>query len=258
MVRTAIQVPPAVRFLGRSGFGLLLAWFPMSIPFVRFWSVGALSWCVLGCGGSPPVASVPPPPASAPPPAPPQARVDLVAEAWGDVESPDHPLIVRLPQARAWTVDDTEKYWLALSHARSDSSVRIRVWRAGRRAKPADCREQAQLWVPALRELTDDQRVADAKLMVPEGFVTDVELFALPLSKPDELLEVEGRVDAFGAAPTRCFAVLFTTRARGVGADRVVAERIGLWADEALPHLRMRGIAERVRPEPLDPRSRTP
>src|SRR5690606_22032114 len=142
---------------------------PMSIQFVRLWVASVPLCFALGCSGSPPVASVPPPPATSPAPEPPQASVDLLAEAWGDVESPDYPLIVRLPQAQAWTVDDSERNWLALGHTRSNSSVRIRVWRAGRRARPADCREQAALWVPALRELTEDQRVAETRLAVPEG-----------------------------------------------------------------------------------------
>lgn len=167
------------------------------------------------------------------------------------MESPEFPLIVLLPQARAWEVDGGEQNWLLLNHAPSASSVRIRVWRAGRRARPEDCREQAALWLPAMRGLEDDQRIADSRLSVPAGYVTQVELYAVPLSAADEVLEVEGRVQAFGAAPTRCFGVIFVTRARGTGADRVVAERMGLWVDGSLPHLRMRGIADRIQPEPL-------
>ena len=217
-----------------------------------------MSCLVPGCGGPAPAATVPAPPSSAQAPEPPKATIDLLAADWGEVESPDYPLVVRVPQARAWEVDQGDRNWLTLTHARSSSSVRIRTWRAGRRARPVDCREQASLWVPAIRELTEDQRVAEHSLTVPEGFITHIELFAVPLSAPEELLEVEGRVLAFGAAPTRCFAVLFETRARGTGADRVVAERLGLWADEALPHLRMRGIADRVRPEPIEPRRGMP
>lgn len=234
-------------FRSRLAAGSARVFFPGLVRCVAVLSL------VVGCGGQAPVATVPPPPSSAPPPEAPRASVDLLGEDWGEVESPEYPLVVRLPQARAWQVDDAERNWLELTHSRSSSSVRIRSWRAGRRARPVDCREQASLWVPAIRELTEDQRVAEHDLSVPEGFITHVELFAVPLSAPDELLEVEGRVLAFGAAPMRCIAVLFSTRARGTGADRVVAERLGLWADDALPHLRMRGIADRVRPEPLAP-----
>ncbi len=225
-------------------------------PVRRLGALLALGFAV-ACGGAAPVATVPTPPASsAPPPEPPKASIDLEARDWGEVESPEFPLIVLLPQARSWEVDSGERNWLLLNHPRSDSSVRIRVWRAGRRARPADCRDQVALWLPALGQLTEDQRVADSHLSAPLGFVTSVELFAVPLSAPEETQEVEGRVHAFGAAPTRCFAVIFTTRAKGLGADRVVAERMGLWVDEALPHLRMRGIADRVQPEPLVPRPR--
>lgn len=178
---------------------------------------------------------------------------------WAEVESTKFPLIVSVPEARAWQVDRGEKNWLLLHHQASDSSLFVRVWRGARTVTPEACRAQAALWHPVIGEVGEDQRVAEQRLQVPLGFDTAVEALVIGLSGapnaagPPEPVEVEGRVHAFGASPGRCFAVLFVTRSRGMGAERVVAERMSLMADEAFPRMRMRGIEDRVRMEPGAP-----
>jgi len=186
--------------------------------------------------------------------------LNLRAVDWAEIEAAKFPLIVSVPEARAWQIDRGEKNWLLLHHAPSHSSLFVRVWRAARTVTPDSCRAQAALWQPVIGEVGEDQRVSEQRLQVPLGFDTAVEALVIGLSGtphsaagPPEPVEVEGRVHAFGAAPGRCFAVLFVTRSRGTGAERVVAERMSLMADEALPRMRMRGIEDRVRIEPAAP-----
>jgi hypothetical protein len=58
---------------------------------------------------------------------------------------------------------------------------------------------------------------------------------------------------AFGAAISRCLAAVYTTRARGPGAETAVGHRLGLIADAVLSRIGAVSIDDRGRRSPLRP-----
>src|SRR5688572_26052614 len=48
---------------------------------------------------------------------------------WGEYTSKRFDLVLRLPDARGWTVSDERSPWLEAKHAGTASSLLVRVWR---------------------------------------------------------------------------------------------------------------------------------
>lgn len=180
-------------------------------------------------------------PASAAPPGP--ALPALPARAWGNVTSLRFSLVVELPDRNAWQVDDRTSHWLLLRHVPSHSELRIRTWRAGLRVRPSDCERRARLWRPEIPKPRSDTALDRRRLSSPKGYVTRTVAGVQPLGHTGTL---EGFVLAFGATVGRCFAFVYTTRARGTGAEGAIGDRLGVVTGGVLKSVRMRTIDDRV------------
>ncbi len=82
------------------------------------------------------------------------------------------------------------------------------------------------------------------KLPEPRGYTTRAVVAVRPVGHAGAL---EGFVLAFGSSIGRCFAFVYTTRARGAGAEAAIGDRLAVVADGVLPAVRIRSIDDRVR-----------
>ncbi len=210
--------------------------------------VGLLLVLACGCSASsraPARAAAPGPTAAATAtePSPPASRPALQAQSWGAVTSLRFSLVVKLPEHRAWQVDDHTSHWLLLRHPASDSELRVRTWRAARLVRPDDCERQARLWRPEIPTPTADTALDQRQLASPAGYTTRVVAGVQPSRQSGTL---EGFVLAFGADVGRCFAFVYTTRASGPGAEASIGDRLALIDNGVLPAVRMRSIDDRV------------
>jgi len=153
-------------------------------------------------------------------------------------------LVVKLPQRTAWAVDDQTSRWLLLRHPPSQSELRVRTWRAARLVRPEECERQARLWRPGIPMPSADTALDRRKLFQPRGYVTRAVAGVRPVGRTGAL---EGFVLAFGATIGRCFAFVYTTHARGTGAEAAIGDRLALVADGVLPAVRIRSIDDRAR-----------
>ena len=173
----------------------------------------------------------------------PAAPARLPDAGWAPFRSARFALEVRLPQREQWRVDDRSEPWLVATHGASTSSLLVRAWRAARLAKPDDCEAQARAWRKSIPEASPDSIVDEANAAVPEGYSTHVLVGVHPAA--DEPDAIDGYLLAFGATVRRCYALVFTTRGRGEGAEAEVGDRLGLVAGGILRTLRMRGVEDR-------------
>lgn len=178
-------------------------------------AIGLLAAIVVGCGPAP---VAPPPP---PPPAPP-AGADLRGGPFAEVRSDRFGVVFALPDGRAWEVDDRKDPWLTARHAASESLLLVRTWREDENATRETCEKRARLW----RDLPKREG-ADVFLRkhadVPRGYDTRLELGVVPAPAG---APVGGFALAFGASVKRCFAFVYSTKAVGPEAERLLADRL--------------------------------
>lgn len=211
------------------------------------WVLGVMA---AGCGSAaPPPEASPAPPRAVVTPAPVEPEVQaLPAQDFGEVTGLGSPLVVSVPDVGRWerAAAPATSEWLSLNHAPSRSSLELRVWRGGRRARPEDCAEQLGLWRRHVAELGEDERVSSERMELPHGFDAQLSVFVRALGTE----EVEGHLIAVGARPARCLAVVFRSVASGQAASRQVAERLRLVADVVLPSIELRSVEDRATREP--------
>jgi hypothetical protein len=181
-------------------------------------------------------------PAASPAPEP-TAHARLDAVAFAPVSSSRQSLVIPLPQASRWSVDDSSTPWLVARDRASASELRARGWSAALRARPGDCERQVRLWRPETPPSTGATIVDRRRLGVPAGYESDlvVGVHRSPTGA------VEGYALLFGASIGRCIAVVYTTYALGAGDADAVAQRLAVIVDGSLTQLRLHGIEDRVR-----------
>ena len=142
-----------------------------------FWALTAL-----GCSATTP----PPPPAttngvSAPSAA--SAEPSLRDRDWGVVRSKRHGLKLALPEARAWLEEPTKAKAGAsweLRHEPTGSTVTVKRWRASRLPRVDACQTELRETTGDIAVIDDTNLVSTRDVRTPAGFVTRIDLLALP------------------------------------------------------------------------------
>lgn len=176
----------------------------------------------------PPAPTAPAPQASARP-----AAIDPIAAGarFGAYRSARFNLVLPLPDAEAWRIDDRGERWLAATHAASSSALLVRTWREDEVVRRASCEERARLW-RKLPERAGSRLLEARALALPPEHDTIAEVRLRPSTKTEP---AEGFVLAFGGWAKRCFAFVFVTRAPS---ERAVAERLATMVDGSLTRIR--------------------
>lgn len=156
------------------------------------------------------------------------------------VESRRFSLRVPLPAAAGWTVDDARERWLLLRHPATNSELRLRTWSAPRLVRREDCAEQVRLWRGALPD--PSTILQQRELASPPGYGSQ-----LTLSVHDVDGGLRGQALVFGATIGRCYAALYHTHARGIGAEAVIAERLSFVVEDVLSRVDTLTVDDRGR-----------
>jgi len=159
------------------------------------------------------------------------------------VESARFLVDLPLPDWRGWITDDHSGPWLHARHPASRSEILLRTWRAGREVKHEQCERQARLWRPDLPAPGGEAMLDERRLLAPDGYVSELTV--------DAFLNEDGRLEGFallvGTTLRRCLVFVYTTRATGALAERLVGERLSLVSDRIVPALRARSVDDRGR-----------
>lgn len=98
----------------------------------------------------------------------------------------------------------------------------LRVWKAPRLVRPAECEAEARLLRPALPHVEPSALLDTRRITAPRDY--DVHLAVAVAETPDR--GVHGFALAVGAAVGRCYLGLYETRAEGPSAAEQVADRL--------------------------------
>lgn len=188
-----------------------------------------------------------PPPAPAPittaAPAPPPA----FAGNAGTFRSERFSLRLPLPDGRAWRIDDHGSTWLTAAHPPSSSALAVRSWTEEGRVPRTRCEERARLR-RALPDRAGADILQDRAVDAPAGFDTQL-VVGVAAAKPGA--PIAAFALAIGARAHRCFVWSYTTTAEGLGAERVVGERLAIMIETSLMKA---AIDDELRPQiPREP-----
>ncbi|HEX6274854.1 MAG TPA: hypothetical protein VFZ53_17550 [Polyangiaceae bacterium] len=190
------------------------------------------------CGQAPPPAPSPiPPPVAAPP-------ADGAEAPFGTLDLATLPGSIALYDPEHWRVGAGGTFTV-LEHATTRSTLTLRVWRASRLVRPAECETEARLARPALPRPDPELLVDSRALEVPSGFHGSLVVGVEPHLPGG----ARGHALGVGAAVGRCFLLAFETVADGADAAHVVGDRLRILVDRIVPSVTLREADERVQPE---------
>lgn len=183
-------------------------------------------------------------PARTPSPAPPVAlNAALPDQGWAVVDSARFFVRLPLPDAAAWRVDDASGRWLVATHLPTKSMLWLRAWREGSVVSHRQCESEARRLRPDLFG-HDESALEDRRpLGAPPGFDTEA-AFSVRRAKG----ALGGVAVAVGANVRRCLVAAYATRAGGIDAERVLAERLDFVVRRIFARLENRGVEDRVAP----------
>jgi hypothetical protein len=177
-------------------------------------------------------------------PAPVAASDTDSTASWGIVELATLPGSIELYDPGRWR-DASGGSFTLLQHAASSARVALRVWRAARLVRPAECEAEARLARPSLPRADPESLVDSRALEAPKEFSGSLVVGVEPTPNGG----AHGFVLAVGAAVGRCFVLVFETTADGADAANAVAERLRAAADRIVPSVELSGVDERVQPD---------
>jgi hypothetical protein len=188
----------------------------------RVLGAAAFASLVLGCAASPPE---PKGPALAPSPSAPAETAAPFAEddkAWGSFHSSRFFVTLRLPEGKAWRIDDHARPELVAKHDPTRSELHLAIERqpdvVGRAQCEADARKKGR--VPSV----DLRTVEDRVTVGPEAYDTRVWV-ALEVSTRGA---IRGHLFAFGGMVRSCLFFHYTTEIPSFASERVLSSRLAL------------------------------
>ncbi|HQY62601.1 MAG: hypothetical protein IPF92_29700 [Myxococcales bacterium] len=154
--------------------------------------------------------------------APPVVALSLADAGWAPFHSKRHLLTVRLPEGRAWRIDDHTTPELRATHEGTQTELTVAVEGAGELVGRAQCealsRKKGRVPTGDLRTLEDHVTVG------PEAFDSRVWV-AVEIGKKNELV---GHVFAFGGNIRTCLFFHARTTVPSAGSEIVLSERLAI------------------------------
>jgi hypothetical protein len=185
---------------------------------------------ISACGSLPePAAQVAPAPAE-----PPSAKT-FDGTAWATFHSKRFELSLRLPDGRAWRIDDHRSPWLRAAHEGTRSKIALRSWREDENVTRAGCYARARGWEPSLPDLEASRLLDDGVRPLDSQNARVV----VGLAGDGETPSVGGFVVAIVGEIRRCLLVAYETEAKGPAAEGEVADRLAIIADRLLPTVKL-------------------
>jgi hypothetical protein len=160
-----------------------------------------------------------------------------------DVAGTRTPVVVPLPKAGSWQIDDQRSPWWVASNATLEMKLEARLWSERRRVTTDECLADLRRW---RREPGRDQwaKPVESRVeRVPEGFDSRL-LVALGRVGPEST--GAATILLVGADISRCFAFMASVEPTRALSQSELLARVALVTEAILPKIRLRAIEQRV------------
>lgn len=224
--------------------------------------IAFISFCIASsaCGAGPAAQEEPAPSKKQPVLVVQHEAADLASGSFGEYQSDRFDLRLPLPDAPRFQIsDDARSPWLIAEHRAAQSTLYVRVWHSNEMANRTLCETQARIWKD-FPERKHSDIFDERRLYIPAGFDTVASMGILVLPSNPKKIEragdITGFIMAFGGWARRCFAYVFTTKASGKQAERLIATRLATMFELSLQNIKLQKETD---PElPREPIPRTP
>ena len=155
------------------------------------------------------------------------------------------PVVVPLPKAGSWQIDDQHTPWWVASNAPLALKLRARLWPERRQVAPEECLSDLNRWRGTSGQIQRANPVESQTRAVPDGF--DARL-TVTTGKFDKR-EIEGAVIVLvGADISRCFALVAEIEPTEAISQNELLARAALVTEGIVPKIRLRAIEQRIEP----------
>jgi len=185
----------------------------------------------VGCAGAQPAPRAPAPAAPA----------SAFESGFRDVEAVGQGVVLPLPDAGGWRHDGRERQSWVATHARTNSRLLARAWRATEVVRPGDCERALRVFRPDLPRHTPELQIEARRLKVAGDFSAELQT-GLERAGPGPL---DGHALLFASDGRTCLCLAYSTLASERDAARLLAERLAVMS-RAFERVRRLDIERRV------------
>ena len=162
-----------------------------------------------------------------------------------DVAGTRTPVVVPLPKAGHWQIDDQRTPWWVASNSALALKLQARLWPERRQVAPEECLADLNRWRGAMGQIQRANAVESQTRAVPEGFDSRLTLTTGKFDKR----EIEGAVIILvGADIARCFAFVADIEPSQPISQNELLARAALVTEGIVPKIRLRAIEQRIEP----------
>ena len=160
-----------------------------------------------------------------------------------DVAGTRTPIVVPLPKAGTWQIDDQHTPWWVASNTKLALKLEAKLWSERRRVTPDECLVDLRRWRGDWVQTPGVNPVESRVEKLPEGFDSRLTV----TTGADRPGPTQGTlVLLIGADISRCFAFLATLEPAEPMSQSEILARAALVTEGILPKIHLRTIAERI------------
>lgn len=163
-----------------------------------------------------------------------------------DVAGTRTPIVVPLPKAGSWQIDDQRSPWWVASNTQLELKLEAKLWTERRRVTPDECLSDLRRWRGDLGQNQGANPIESRVENVPKGFDSRL---TVSMGRDDQK-PIEGAVILLvGADISRCFAFMASLEPAEPISQNELLARVALVTEAILPKIRLRTIEQRIETE---------
>jgi hypothetical protein len=169
--------------------------------------------------------------------------IDRSRWEFEEVSGERTPVLVSLPKAGHWQVEDQKTTWWVAANAELGMSLEAKLWPERRLVTWQDCLEDLGRW----RNVSGQSMVSNAlqsrDMKGPSGFSSHL---LVTVNKGSQAHDRTGTAVLVGADIARCFAFWVSIETRNQSNEDELLARMALVTEGILPKIRLRSVEQRI------------
>lgn len=168
---------------------------------------------------------------------------DRLRWEFEEVSGERTPILVSLPKAGHWQVEDQKTTWWVATNAELGMSLEAKLWPERRLVTWQDCLEDLGRWRNVSGQSMLSNSFQSRDIRGPSGFSSHL---LVTVSKGSQAHDHGGTAVLIGADIAHCFAVWASVETRDKSNEDELLARMALVTEGILPKIRLRSVEQRI------------